>query len=317
MQDPQLQSLAALLKSTVMKSRAVSTTRKYVRAFQSWSGLAPRKKYKIKACHFALYLQYLAIQSKSRAMVEEATNAASWVHQLAVMDPVSHEPLIKTILAGLQRDLAKPRKKKELITLVILKQMVDSDGPNRSLMDSRLLAICLLAFSAFLRFDEIVKICCCNILFKHDYMVVKVVSSKTDQYCQGDEVMVARMSSDICPVGRLEQYCQLAGISAVSTERLFWAISNTKHGEFLRKSGSLSYTRVRELFLHKLQYLGHDPLAYGTHSLRAGGVTLAVNSGVPDRMFKRHGQWKDGYVKDILEDRLSVSKSLQLYPCSR
>ena len=61
--------------------------------------------------------------------------------------------------------------------------------------------------------------------------------------------------------------------------------------------------------------LGMDPLQFGMHSLRAGGATAAANAGVPDRLFKRHGRWrsesaKDGYVKDSVDSRLSVSKSL-------
>jgi hypothetical protein len=74
---------------------------------------------------------------------------------------------------------------------------------------------------------------------------------------------------------------------------------------------------VRELFLGKLQSLGYDSSLYGVHSLRAGGATLAANSGVLDRMFKRHGRWrsetaKDGYIKDTLEARLAVTKNLDL-----
>ena len=61
----------------------------------------------IRPCHFALYLQHLVITSKSRATIEEATNTASWVHQLAGMDPVGHEPLIRSVVADMQRDLAK------------------------------------------------------------------------------------------------------------------------------------------------------------------------------------------------------------------
>ena len=39
--------------------------------------------------------------------------------------------------------------------------------------------------------------------------------------------------------------------------------------------------------------------------------------GIADILFKRHGRWKsetakDGYIKDALENRLSVSKSLGL-----
>ena len=148
-------------------------------------------------------------------------------------------------------------------------------------------------------------------------MVIKVLSSKTNQLRQGDEVVVVRSGSATCPVVCLEQYCKLAGIDSASTERLFRAISHTRNGEKLRNSGSLSYSRVRELLLDKLQSLGYDRSLFGTHSFRAGGATLAANQGVPDRMFKRHGRWrsetaKDGYVKDSLDARLEVSRKLGL-----
>ena len=58
-----------------------------------------------------------------------------------------------------------------------------------------------------------------------------------------------------------------------------------------------------------------DISAIGTHSLRSGGATAAANSGVPDRLFKRHDRWasesaNDGYVQDSLSARLSVLKAL-------
>ena len=61
--------------------------------------------------------------------------------------------------------------------------------------------------------------------------------------------------------------------------------------------------------------MGWDPKLFGMHSLRAGGATTAANAGVPDRLFKWHGRWKsetakDGYVKDSLESKMSVSKTL-------
>ena len=48
------------------------------------------------------------------------------------------------------------------------------------------------------------------------------------------------------------------------------------------------------------------------------GQTAAANADIPDRLFKRHGRWssdsaKDGYVKDSLSSRLSVSQALGLY----
>ena len=60
-----------------------------------------------------------------------------------------------------------------------------------------------------------------------------------------------------------------------------------------------------------------DVKRFCLHSLRAGGVSAAANNGVKDRMFKRHGRWvsesaKDGYIKDNIDERLSVSLSLGL-----
>ena len=92
----------------------------------------------------------------------------------------------------------------------------------------------------------------------------------------------------------------------------FGGISVTKNGERLRKTGGLSYSRLRELLLSKISQLGYDPKPFGLHSLRAGGATAAANADVPDRLFKRHGHWKsesakDGYIKDSLGKRLKVS----------
>ena len=56
---------------------------------------------------------------------------------------------------------------------------------------------------------------------------------------------------------------------------------------------------------------------FGLHSLRSGGATACANLGIADKLLKKHGRWrsetaKDGYVKDSLPDRLSVSKNLGL-----
>jgi len=62
----------------------------------------------------------------------------------------------------------------------------------------------------------------------------------------------------------------------------------------------------------KLQQLGHSPNLFGTHNLHSGGATAVANTGVPDCLYKQHGRWrfeeaKDRYVKDSLNNRLSMS----------
>jgi integrase len=220
-------------------------------------------------------------------------------------------------MEGLKRKLAKPKVKKEPVTIDMLSAMVGSLSSSPSLSEIRLLAISLLAYAAFLRYDEISSLRCCDITFSSRSMSVRINSSKTDQYRQGDSVLVAWTDSALCPVSMLERYFHIASIVHTSRLPLFRGIVHSKNGEHLRAAGGLSYTRMRELFLKKIAELGFDPKPFGLHSLRAGGATAAANAGVPDRLFKRHGRWrsesaKDGYVKDSLASLWSVSRQLVL-----
>ena len=66
----------------------------------------------------------------------------------------------------------------------------------------------------------------------------------------------------------------------------------------MRSQGSIRYTRLWELFLQKLSSLGFDAKQFGLHSLRSGVAAAAAQAGVPDRLFKRHGQWRSEAAKD-------------------
>ena len=320
-QEPTLRSLAASLRATILSSRAPSTTSKYLYAFLRWKSWAEAHEeivvFPVRECDFSLYLQHLGDITGSKAAVEEAVNAVGWVHQLAGYPTVADSPFVRLALDGLQRRLARPKVRKEPVTKDMISALVDSLGLTPSLTDLRLVAACLLAFSAFLRYDELAKLRCCDVTFNADHMAVHVMSSKTDQYRQGDCVIVARTNTPLCPVAMLERYYAMASLPKQSKLRLFRGIVVTKSGERLRSQGSLSYTRLRELFLSKLSELGFDRKHFGLHSLRSGGATAAAQAGVPDRLFKRHGRWrsesaKDGYIKDSMSALMSVSKSLDL-----
>ena len=94
--------------------------------------------------------------------------------------------------------------------------LVNSLGGNPSLSDVRLVAVCLLTFSAFLCFDELAKLRCCDVHFGGTHMAIHIASSKTDQYRQGNTVIVVRTGSNTCPVSMLEQYYEMASISKES-----------------------------------------------------------------------------------------------------
>ena len=321
LQDPELRHLAESLPATILRSRADSTVTKYAYAFRRWRSWAVAHEeitvFPVNEVHLALYLQHLGETVCSWSAVQEAVSAIGWVHQISGLEPVAHSPFVCATMAGLKRLLAKPKVKKEPITADMLATLVKSLGQSPSLADVRLAASCLLAFAAFLRFDELAKLRSCDVKISEASMTVYIASSKTDQYRQGESVLIARTGSPTCPVAMLEKYFSMANLSHASSLPLFRGIVHTKKGERLRPTGSLSYTRMRELFLAKWKELGFDTTQLGLHSLRAGGASAAANAGIADRLFKRHGRWrseaaKDGYVKDSREALLSVSKSLKL-----
>ena len=149
-QDPELRRLAGLLPQTVLRSRANSTSAKYMPAFQRWRQWAEQRRevkiYPVQEVHFALYLQHLGESVQSRAAVEEAVNAVGWVHQLGGQQPIAASPFVRAALEGFQRMLAKPKIRKEPITAEMLTVLVNSLGPSPGLDDVCLAAIALLAF---------------------------------------------------------------------------------------------------------------------------------------------------------------------------
>lgn len=318
--DPELAQLARRLPDTVLSSRASSTTKKYHGTVERWKSWAVKKglvSLPVEGTKFALYLQHVGDTTKSKAAVVEAVNAVSWLQRLTGQDElVSQHPLVSSVVEGFQRLLAKPKTKKQPITPDILRDIVASLGQYPSLSELRLAAISLLAYVAFLRFDELRKLRGLDVKFQVDRLELHIISSKTDQYRQGATLLIARTGLPTCPVVMLERYVAVGNVDLLADSKLFRGIVATRKGERLRPSGSLSYTRMREIVRDKLCSLGYDHKVFGLHSFRAGGATAAANTpGISERNFKRHGRWKsdsakDGYVEDSESSRLMVSKSL-------
>ena len=321
MKDHELLKLAEELPNTILHSRADSTTKKYLNAYRRWKSWCSRYSFDhlpAQAHHIALYLQHLADSTRSKASVEEACNALAWIHSCAGFESPVADPFVKATLDGLQRLLAKPVIKKKPITVEMLEALVKNAQETNSLSDLRLATACLLSFAGFLRFNELVNLRPADISMEDNMMRIHIVRSKTDQWRQGDEIVVARTNSSTCPVAMLESYMVRTKMLWDDQRFLFRPIQKSLKGEALRESGCISYTCLRDLFKRKLKDLGYQAEEYGLHSLRAGGASAAANAGVPDRLFKRHGRWKsenakDGYVEDSLENRLEVSRNLGLY----
>ena len=83
--------------------------------------------------------------------------------------------------------------------------------------------------------------------------------------------------------------CRISRNNLRRTIILIWRDYLQEKTEYIPKSSSLKYSRVRELAEEAFaEFI--DPKIIGVHSLRAGGASVAANAGISDRLFKRHGR---------------------------
>ena len=100
---------------------------------------------------------------------------------------------------------------------------------------------------------------CADVTFNAEGMVVRIESSKANQYQEGASLVIARTWQVTCPVGMMGHYFRMGEVDHSSHAKLFHGIVQTKCGERLRKNDGLSYTRLMEMLLEKLSELGFDP----------------------------------------------------------
>ncbi|XP_071124201.1 uncharacterized protein [Mytilus edulis] len=241
-----------------------------------------------------------------------------WAHKLAGFNNPCTSELVTFVNEGAQRKLGHFITKKDPITPDILRKIVHTYGHlNSNLKDLRTVCMCLLSYAGFLRFSELVNLRGIDIKIYSTHANLYLAKSKTDIYREGRDVVISRTNLVTCPVCMLERYLKLASITSNSEEFIFRSVNFCKSDNSykLRSTGPLSYTRAREILLSSLQSIGLDSKRFGLHILRSGGASAAAAAGVEGRLFKKHGRWKsdtakDGYVKESLKDRLSVTNNI-------
>ena len=150
----------------------------------------------------------------------------------------------------------------------------------------------ILAFSGFLRYDELSSLKCKDIVILNDYLKIHINHSKTDQYRYGNEILISKGSTIACPLSAYKRYVELSGLDINSDHYVFKPIFRSKSvAKLLYKNKKLSYTAARQNIILRLNLVASG-MNFGLHSLRSGGPTEAAKSRVNERCLKRHGRWK-------------------------
>ena len=163
----------------VLSSRAPTTVIKYQGAFARWKKFAAERhasSLPADALTVASYLEQLAKSTSSVSAVEEAYNSLNWMHDIAGLQSLAGDAIVKSVVEGIRRMFAKPVVKKEPLTVVDLKAIMENSDLT-DLGDVRTAAICLLAFAAFLRFDELASLHCSDVSFAEGHLKLRIRKS--------------------------------------------------------------------------------------------------------------------------------------------
>jgi hypothetical protein len=209
--NDELKQLATELPGVVLNSKADSTVKQYGGAFCNWCKWADsfgKGKLPAEPYYVSLYLIHISHSAKTPAPISKATAAISWAHKMAGVSDPCFSPIVKNCVDGLKRKLSSPIVKKEPITAEILVKLYEhhcADFTIKNLLAIRTVAMCLVAYAGFLRFDELSRIKLEHLTFERTHVSICIPSSKTDIFRQGQMVIIARLSSKVCPVSVLQK----------------------------------------------------------------------------------------------------------------
>ena len=157
-EDPYQRLLADKLPEVVLGARADYATLTYLNGFKRWRSWTSKfpgiTVLPAAPAYVALYLLSVLQASTSPSPVQSALYSIRWArHDVAgLQSPTSHTLPQKVLESARRRMSHQTSKKLPMTREILLKFFQNLDG---SLVDTRFMAMALLAFAGFLRFDEL------------------------------------------------------------------------------------------------------------------------------------------------------------------
>ena len=146
-----------------------------------------------------------------------------------------------------------------------------------------------------------------------------VRQSKTDQAKKGHIVPLAanREHPLLCPVRVLHRYMAERNKAGVFSTRLFCKKDGGQMATSTPCGIVQSMVKAANDYAERQEGVKEKwgpPAAYGSHSMRRGGVTEARRSGVDMRDVQKHGRWESdavfGYVGPSMSQQLAVTNNI-------
>ena len=257
LQDPSLQSMVPHLVDIVLESSAANTAYKYSNGWQKWKTWAQSKLgvpvLPAVPLQVALYLTELVeravLEGLSVSVIESASYSIRWGHRLAGMDSPTIHPLVKGVVEGARRKLARPVQPKQPLKHDSIAEITLSLSSASALANIRFLFILLVGYAGVFRISEVLSIRVRDVTIFDDFMKVYLIKRKNDQYRDGHVSVIARSRKPTCPVGITERILSLLPDSSGSSYPIVRRIVNSRHSkERFHESLGISYSTAYASF---------------------------------------------------------------------
>jgi site-specific recombinase XerD len=242
---------------------------------------------------------------------------------------VTEAGIVKEMMAVL-RTQAPPSKPKMHMSAELMRELIqshDAQGPSgraSAWIKERDIYMMLLMMMAFLREGEAVALTWDDVEVKvvqvggssKKVLHIFIARSKTDQARAGHVVLLGANDADptFCPVSRYARYLAVVKAAGVESERFFPTVSGSAMSSSTPCPIVQQAVRNANALSMKAGYGEErwgDPLDYGSHSMRRGGVTTARANGVSMLDIQKHGRWKSltvfSYVGTTPAEQLAVT----------
>ena len=144
------------------------TVKRYFSAFKKWENLARSKFITVLPApkdYFALFLVYLIESVNSISAFDAVIHGVSWAHAKFGLGSPSSSPIVKQVIQAAQRQIGKATINRKLPLEKSHLKLLHDKFAQASLDQLQIVTLITLGFVAFLRWDDLSRLRCYDIIF--------------------------------------------------------------------------------------------------------------------------------------------------------
>lgn len=238
----------------------------------------------------AEYVNDMITAGRSPATISQHIGCIRRMHRLAEHSGQPDTTRAQELLRGYKRKRAEDGAEEDEARPLLpddMRRMIGTLNLDSTLGKRDQLVI-VLGFALMARRSELAALRIADVSETRHGIVVRIRTSKTDKNSEGAKVAVPPADDPLIdPVGLTRAWKHLLAARGITSGPLIRAVD--RHGN---PGGAIKPALVGDIVRRLARKAAlPDASEYSAHSLRAGGLTAALQAGVPVGIAARHGRW--------------------------